>query len=190
MGKKISIFAIIIGMIIYMSICLCCSMFDNILLGVGSSMGYDKACTYDILKPPTFQRNSVVVFKDEDDIQVAKRIVGIPGDTVKVTKTEVIINGITLVSEQPVYLYKENVYELGEGEYFVLGDNYQSSYDSKYYGPINESQVIASSEHFKSALDTDDPIVKILNYFFIEKEYGMSAKDFCQKAKFLTKPLS
>lgn len=190
MGKKISIFVIIIGMIIYMSTYLCCSMLDNILLGVGISMGYDKACTYDILKTPTFQRNSVIVFKDEDDIQVIKRIVGIPGDTVEVTKTEVVINGIKLVSEQPVYLYKENVYKLGEDEYFVLGDNYQYSYDSRYYGPINKSQIIADSEYFKSALDTDDPIVKILNYFFIEKRHGMSAKDFCQKTMFSTKPLS
>lgn len=183
MKNKTGFFVIIIFAIFFILPFLYYSMLDKIMITVGTSMGYDKSCTYVITKKPTFQRNSVLIFDHDNEILI-KRIVGVPGDTVEVTKTEVIINGVTLLSEQPVYLYNENIYKLGEDEYFMLGDNYQNSNDSKYFGPIKEEQVISGAEEYKSALDIDDPIVRFLNRVIIEEKYGMSAQDFCKKNKY------
>lgn len=143
-------------------------------------MGHDKACSYIILKKPTFERNSLAVFEHEGGNYI-KRIVGIPGDTVEVSKTEVIINGTLLVSVQPVYLFKEGTYELEKDDFFVLGDNYLNSEDSKYFGPIDRSQITSGAKFYKNALNTDDPMVKLLNFFFINVKHNMTAEEFCKQ---------
>ena len=172
----------IISIIFYLvlAIILSISLFINrISLATGNSMGYDKACSYIILKKPTFERNSLAVF-EYDDGNYIKRIVGIPGDTVEVSKTEVVINGTLLVSVQPVYLFKEGTYELEKDDFFVLGDNYLNSDDSRYFGPIDRNQIVSGAKFYKNALDTDDLAVRFLNFFFINLKHNTTAEKFCK----------
>ncbi len=77
-----------------------------------------------------------------------KRVVGVPGDKVEV-KNEyedsifescVYVNGIKeLCSDEETV--KEQEYILEPDQYYVVGDNYDNSYDSRLHGPIEKKDV-------------------------------------------------
>ena len=76
---------------------------------------------------------------------IVKRVIGLPGETVKVSGTDVFINGKPLLETYPVYDYgsEENIATLGDDEYYCLGDNRSHSMDSRYYGPFKSSEIVA-----------------------------------------------
>lgn len=93
------------------------------------------------------QRQDVVVFRYPNNPSrfYIKRVIGLPGETVIVNDQGVEIrnennpNGFTL--EEPYIEEAEisngsSTYELSSDEYFVLGDNRQSSSDSRKWGPL------------------------------------------------------
>lgn len=63
---------------------------------------------------------------------IVKRVIGLPGDTVMVDHGQVYVNGEALEESYVVhtnpYSYPETT--MGEGEYFLLGDNRYVSHDS------------------------------------------------------------
>ena len=88
----------------------------------------------------------VVVFRwpvDERQFFV-KRIIGLPGDTIRIERGVVYRNGSPL--EEP-YIEHES-YEtivdriIQEGEYYVLGDNRAQSDDSRRWGAVPEENII------------------------------------------------
>lgn len=83
------------------------------------------------------ERFDVVVFPFNNDVNYIKRIIGLPGEVVQIKDGYVYIDGKLL--EEDVYgnariedpgLASEPI-ELDEDEYFVLGDNRNSSIDSR-----------------------------------------------------------
>lgn len=101
---------------------------------------------YDLGKP---ERLDVVVFEREEGVKSVKRVVGIPGDVVQIRDGFLYINeekadfadGLDQVSLAG--LAKDPV-ELGEQEYFLLGDNRDSSEDSRFanVGKVKEEQIM------------------------------------------------
>ena len=93
----------------------------------------------------------VVVYTKEQGIRgkVIKRIIGLPNETVQIIDGYVYINGVKL--EDDVVNIKmeyagiaEAEIELADDEYFLLGDNRNSSRDSRneWMGVVNEAQII------------------------------------------------
>lgn len=101
---------------------------------------------YDFGSP---KRYDVAVFAKEDSSYNIKRIIGLPGETVQIKENHIYINGTRLDDMEEFGLVTiagaaEYPIELAEDEYFLLGDNRESSEDSRFagIGNIKSSQLI------------------------------------------------
>ena len=101
---------------------------------------------YDLGSPDRFD---VVVFRREDGKTNIKRIIGLPGETVQIRGGQIYIDEKILSDErgpEAVSLagVAENPVVLGEDEYFLLGDNQNSSEDSRFsnVGNIKRDQIM------------------------------------------------
>ncbi len=92
------------------------------------------------------QRGDIVIVRPPiaPDEEWVKRLIGLPGDTVKVSGGVVNVNGVTLdepyLNEQPNYTF--GPYTVPEGHYFILGDNRNHSYDSHYNWTVTRDQIV------------------------------------------------
>jgi signal peptidase I len=95
------------------------------------------------------ERGEVIVFKHGDQF-LLKRVIGLPGERVKVAEGKITIynndhpEGVVLQeSYLPTDLQTvgEKNITLGKDEYFVLGDNRPNSSDSRRFGPITRGQM-------------------------------------------------
>jgi signal peptidase I len=96
------------------------------------------------------RRWEVIAFTRDDGVQLMKRVVGLPGESVQLSKDRRL-----LIDGKPVelppglnqkYLRFGNLFEgkpvpCGEG-YYVLGDDLKDSDDSRFNGPVKPSRLI------------------------------------------------
>jgi len=102
------------------------------------------------------QRGEVIVFKYPLDTskRFIKRIIGLPGEMVEIRSGEVIVtatDGKTITLGEayiPSNLKAPDMspYKLGEGQYFVLGDNRPYSSDSQDWGEVPRKNIIGKVE--------------------------------------------
>lgn len=88
----------------------------------------------------------LVPLRGRTHISFVKRVVGAPGDRVRIERGRVIRNGAR-VKEPFVRPCEQEICNLAEftvprGEFFVLGDNRGDSSDSRFWGPVPRSQII------------------------------------------------
>lgn len=98
------------------------------------------------------ERGDVIVFRYPRDPSkyFIKRVIGLPGETVKIEDGMVIIEsdeypgGLVLYEPYAETMNRTSnlTQELGEGEYFVMGDNRDSSSDSRVWGALPESKIV------------------------------------------------
>jgi signal peptidase I len=102
------------------------------------------------------KRDDVVVFKNPSNpkIYFIKRIIGLPGETVDVKSD---INEITITNKEHPEGFKLNQpfivntggidghMELGENEYYVMGDNRPASSDSRYWGIVPKKLLVGKA---------------------------------------------
>lgn len=103
------------------------------------------------------KRGDVIVFKSPQnpDIDFIKRIIGLPGDHIKLSNNHFFINGVELKESYIApSLFTYNGQYLKDGmeivvpqdHYFVAGDNRPRSSDSREWGPIDKSAIIGKSQ--------------------------------------------
>lgn len=98
------------------------------------------------LRPP--ERGDIVVFHPPNNASddYIKRIVGLPGERVKIHDGAVLVDGAPI---EESYVTSHGAYsgswELGPDEYFVLGDNRVNSSDSHMWGTLPEENIIGKA---------------------------------------------
>lgn len=114
------------------------------------------AAPHGILPYVGIQRKDIVVFKFFDEPTsfryYVKRVIGLPGETVEIRSKQVYIDGVPL--DEPYAVFKDpssrdrrtrdvlGPIEIPVNHYFVMGDNRDRSYDSRYWGPLPRERII------------------------------------------------
>ncbi len=109
------------------------------------------------IRPP--ERGDVVVFKfplnrSEDYI---KRVIGIPGDVISIRDKVVSVNGIPYQNPHAIhtdpYILPRSIgirdnfgpVRVPPNSYFVMGDNRDNSYDSRYWGFVKADDIVGEA---------------------------------------------
>jgi len=128
------------------------------------------------------ERQEVIVFKYPNNpaLKYIKRVIGLPGEKVEIVNGQVFITSgnKTFQLEEP-YLSEETKQtwinnnnfsvELGQNEYFVMGDNRNFSSDSRIWGPVPRKNIVGK---VFIKLSSFDLLSSILNNFNIN--YGQN----------------
>jgi len=113
------------------------------------------------------KRGDVVVFLDpRQPVRQLKRVIGLPGEQVEIIDKNVYINGQPIKEGYKVQADQTTLprsarrdnfgpVSLPEGKYFLLGDNRDQSYDSRFFGPVDRSGILAKALYVYLSLSPD-----------------------------------
>ncbi|MDO8522788.1 MAG: signal peptidase I [bacterium] len=95
-------------------------------------------------RPP--QRGEVIIFRyplNPSEFFI-KRIIGLPGETVEIKNSKILINNIPMNEQylpQNLQTGPDQVKQLPANQYFVMGDNRTASSDSRIWGLLPKSNI-------------------------------------------------
>ena len=116
------------------------------------------------------QRGEVVVFRYPRNVsqRFIKRIIGLPGEKIEIEASVVMVDGKILDESE---YFPSGVQTLGniqisldENEYFVLGDNRISSFDSRQWGTLPRKNIIGRV-YFRAWPITDLTKIEVPSYW-------------------------
>lgn len=100
-----------------------------------------------LLNPSATPRFGDIIVFDYGGTYLIKRVIGLPGDTVAVVKGTLYVNNIkydeNYLSPECTTRFQDSsfIVNVGEHEYFVMGDNRDNSRDSRNLGCIPEGTI-------------------------------------------------
>jgi len=123
------------------------------------------------LKDP--QHGDVVVFKYPKDrsIDYIKRVIGVPGDTLEIRNKQVYINNEPI--EDPHAHFSSPAIMRGnprdnlspitipEGKVFVMGDNRDNSHDSRFWGFVDQKDILGKAFIIYWSWDISEPLLSL-----------------------------
>lgn len=109
--------------------------------------------TYRLNEP---KRGDVIIFRapKNEEYDYIKRIIGLPGDMVRVSDCHIYVNGQLLKEsylEEKVCTSGGHLWQEGQNipvpnnQYFVSGDNRQYSSDSRDWGPVPKENIVGKA---------------------------------------------
>jgi len=107
----------------------------------------------------TPKRGDIVVFIYPEDRSkdFIKRLIGVPGDTIEIRDKKILINGLPYKDKHGVYVDhliipgsvqpRDNFgpVTVPEQKLFVMGDNRDESYDSRFWGMVDQRDVLGKA---------------------------------------------
>ena len=132
------------------------SMENTVLIGdhlIVSRIGYDAGIPFTNWHVPLWRspkRQQVIVFRAPlpGTPDFIKRTIGLPGDNLEIRQGVVYVNGKAL--SEPYRLGPPNPTDnygpvtVPAGEYFMMGDNRNNSYDSRYWGFVPRANIVGT----------------------------------------------
>ncbi len=103
------------------------------------------------------KRGQVIVFKAPHNggYDYIKRIIGLPGEIIKISGGKIYINNHLLneenylssdvLTQNGLFLSEGKQFEIPDNEYFVLGDNRSQSSDSRDWGTVPRKNIIGKA---------------------------------------------
>jgi signal peptidase I len=96
------------------------------------------------------QRGDIIVFKyppDPTQIPYIKRVIGLPGDNIRISGGRVYINGVILTEPYiKVSTNPDGEWTVPAESLFVMGDNRQNSSDSRAWGMVPFANILGKAE--------------------------------------------
>jgi len=141
------------------------SMIKTLLIGdhvLVSRFGYDAEVPFTGLHLSLWRqphRQQVIVFHAPlpGHPDFVKRVIGMPGDTLEIRGGAVWINGKPLtepyLADRPDALENRKPETVPPDSYFVMGDNRNNSYDSRYWGFVPRSAIVGTPLFIYLSLD-------------------------------------
>ncbi|MEZ4549135.1 MAG: signal peptidase I [Desulfobacterales bacterium] len=100
-------------------------------------------------------RGDIIVFRypEDPDKDFIKRVIAVPGDTVEIRNKIIYVDGAAVKNDVGVHTdsrvlsgainHRDNLKPLTvpAGSYFVMGDNRDNSYDSRFWGFVEERSI-------------------------------------------------
>ncbi len=100
-------------------------------------------------------RGDIIVFRypEDPDKDFIKRVIAVPGDTVEIRSKIIYVDGAAVKNDVGVHTdsrvlsgainHRDNLKPLTvpAGSYFVMGDNRDNSYDSRFWGFVEERSI-------------------------------------------------